>query len=427
MFSRGSSQPRSNSPFPLSEPQQCLWGFSQRLTPDREQGEPSLDNAIYFKQEVFDVIRLRRLIQDSQPKPNKAKKTRDRQPQSGLQNSTLEVQLQFISRVVTRLLNNAAPASRSIRKTRSDTCSGFKMRRFLWSLFSSPHVRAKFMARSMLYRHAADMDMFVVPRGVDLNDDDPVAQARVRRRREIWDPDEPRDPRELDANGIYAEEFLDACGTLFQPPPHLRETCRLSAKLHCLYGVPLGFEEDHPAVVDAKRAINLDGDELEFLATTTWRLAAKKVYDLREYGTDTGFWNPGPNTCRGPFFDNDGLVRVDWQKVEAILCVLSFELRNEVLDYTGLPLIVKLFRLPFGGCWPDSYIPWTLEKDQIDNDKKSETKQGGAAQETVSELDKLDPYGVAGTWLRIVSFTGEYLRLFIRTRIFLLLLKDSDI
>lgn len=103
--------------------------------------------------------------------------------------------------------------------------------------------------------------------------------------------------------------------------PELRQA---SAKLHCLYGVPIdkilpripysilrhdsGLAEEQPSFCTRSR----------MAGATTHIFARSKVYDLREY-TDHTLWGP---------FMNDGSQRVDWEKVEAVMVVLGFNLRK---------------------------------------------------------------------------------------------------
>lgn len=101
--------------------------------------------------------------------------------------------------------------------------------------------------------------------------------------------------------------------------------------------------------------------------------ACSKVYDLRQYTE---------NTKWGPFMD-DSTDRVDWEKVEAIMIVIGANLRK--LGFTKFPVCKNFWELPFAGTWPGSYkaLPVLHEPEP---------------------LDLQDPYGVTGTWLRVVCF-----------------------
>ncbi|PNY28769.1 Uncharacterized protein TCAP_01314 [Tolypocladium capitatum] len=123
---------------------------------------------------------------------------------------------------------------------------------------------------------------------------------------------------------------------------------QLSAKLHCLYGKPI---------------LNLG----RLRSTRTYPFAVSKVYDLRQY-TDLTKW--------GPFMD-DTTGRVDWEKVEAILIVLGYNITMRRVS----KLFSDVWDTPFSGSWPKSYMP----------SPKAE----------VTPLDGSDPYGVTGTWYRV--------------------------
>ncbi|RDA96106.1 hypothetical protein CP533_1802 [Ophiocordyceps camponoti-saundersi (nom. inval.)] len=122
---------------------------------------------------------------------------------------------------------------------------------------------------------------------------------------------------------------------------------QLSAKLHCLYGRPI---------------LNIG----RLRSTRTYPYAASKVYDLRHYTARTRW---------GPFLD-DGSDGVDWEKVEAALVVLGYNL--------SLRRVMKLFAdvwdSPFSGTWPRSYI--------------------SSPGPSLTPIEASDPYGVTGTWYR---------------------------
>ncbi|KAL7789066.1 hypothetical protein V8C37DRAFT_411418 [Trichoderma ceciliae] len=130
-----------------------------------------------------------------------------------------------------------------------------------------------------------------------------------------------------------------------------REQRQQSAKLHCLYGKPI-------LKIGSLRS------------TRTYPYACSRVYDIRQYTTRTRW---------GPFMD-DGSDRVDWEKVEAILIVLG----NNIYAKKLARLFDEFWDNPFSGSWKGSFISST------NPDKSS--------------LDGMDPYGVTGTWYRIVCF-----------------------
>ncbi|KAK1699755.1 F-box domain-containing protein [Colletotrichum godetiae] len=125
-----------------------------------------------------------------------------------------------------------------------------------------------------------------------------------------------------------------------------------SAKLHCLYGRPI----------------------FNFGRTRSSRVypyAACRVYDMRQYTTRTKW---------GPFRDDDS-GRVDWEKMEAIMIVLGSNIKSQRLT---AKVFSNLWEKPFAGSWSGSYVP--------------------SPGRGIRDSDLEDPYGVAGTWLRVVCF-----------------------
>lgn len=144
-----------------------------------------------------------------------------------------------------------------------------------------------------------------------------------------------------------------------------------SAKLHCLYGVP----------------IEMIGKKNLRRTSKTYPYACSKVYDLRNY-TDETMW--------GPFME-DGSGKVDWERVEAIMVVLGFNMRR-FDDGPGDPLSGHgIWENSFRAAVPGSYVPQKLPRkmpiyEQPDLDFKAR-----------------DPYDVSGTYLR-VSNDGQFWR-----------------
>ena len=160
-------------------------------------------------------------------------------------------------------------------------------------------------------------------------------------------------------------------------PEPTREEAETSAKLAVYYGMSLesGHEglEVHP-------------------------YARSRIYDLRRY-TDQNGWGPFKDCKSG---------EVDWERVLAIMVTLGYNLRCVVLplgvraaknmklnpeqrlltqrangSFSGHP------EAPFAGIAPYSF-------------KSSELRRTATEQRT--ELDDKDPYGVTGTWMRLVCF-----------------------
>lgn len=122
-----------------------------------------------------------------------------------------------------------------------------------------------------------------------------------------------------------------------------------SAHLHCLYGRPI---------------LNVG----RLRSTRTYPLACSKVYDLRQYSRQT-HWGP---------FLNDGSDGVDWEKVEAILIVLGYNIGRKRIVAR---IFGEIWDSPFAGSWSNSYM--------------------ASPPRDMSSLEARDPYGVTGTWYRV--------------------------
>ncbi|MCJ1324699.1 hypothetical protein MMC10_001361 [Thelotrema lepadinum] len=190
---------------------------------------------------------------------------------------------------------------------------------------------------------------------------------------------------------------------------------RLSAKLHCIHGSTIKSTE------------LASGEDV-------YPYAASVVYDLRNYT---------PETLWGPFLP-DGSENVDWEMMEAILIVLSHNLR--ICRIYHNPLIEPLWSRPFGGMIPNSHIfvpptenmplapspsePTTLPgpgppmapippatASSLYDGPNSPTSASASTSVSAPTLTKQpstplpDPYGITGTWMRVVCFL-DYNELF---------------
>lgn len=176
-----------------------------------------------------------------------------------------------------------------------------------------------------------------------------------------------------------------------QTPAATEELRQTSAKLHCMYGVPIDE-------IPARSSFSIWRPDTESSPSSCTRLrsrpklthtyARSKVYDLRQY-TEATLWGP---------FREDGTQRVDWEKVEAIMVVLGFNLRKFTERSDGrFPMI---WDEPFVGATPNSYIappPATGPTEELDPDLFK-------IRELALNLNAQDPYGVTGTWMRVVCF-----------------------
>jgi hypothetical protein len=133
-----------------------------------------------------------------------------------------------------------------------------------------------------------------------------------------------------------------------------------SAKLHVQYGTPVFYPRR--------------GKYAEI-----YPYAVSMVYDLRNYKEES-LW--------GPYLE-DGKASVDWEKVEAVMIVLGWKLRVFTEQRDGVFGPRSVWREPWVGASPGSYEP-----------------VGPKCMEMKLEEGIVDPYGVTGTWMRVVCFLG---------------------
>jgi hypothetical protein len=155
-------------------------------------------------------------------------------------------------------------------------------------------------------------------------------------------------------------EFLFCNSELFQRSRGSSRTERfierqLSAKLHCLYGVP----------IEATGRTR---------SSRTYPYACSTVYDLRNYTY---------NTIWGPYLD-DGTLFVDWEKIEAIMVVIGHNLRM-FSERTRNNIYESIWSKPFAAAVPNSYV--SLSAPKIDD--------------IAPPPDVMDPFNVTGTYLRV--------------------------
>ncbi|KAK4196835.1 hypothetical protein QBC40DRAFT_182549 [Triangularia verruculosa] len=175
-----------------------------------------------------------------------------------------------------------------------------------------------------------------------------------------------------------------------------RERRQMSAHLHCLLGIP-----------DLLREVT-SGSSLKTMSLheRAYATACAKVYDIREYDRVETGW--------GPFYtlkvegDEEPGLRVDWEKAEAIMIVLGTNLRAKGLAF--FDAVEHVWGKRFGGCWEGSYIPWVpenvlakLEDKKLEQEEEEDEEEREKRLE-LEDLARRDPYGVSGTWLRVVCF-----------------------
>ncbi|KAJ2905486.1 F-box domain Skp2-like protein [Zalerion maritima] len=132
-----------------------------------------------------------------------------------------------------------------------------------------------------------------------------------------------------------------------------------SAKLHALYGCPIRMYHHRAQEAPVRRKLRV------------YPHACAKVYDMRNY-TEHNHWGP---------FKNDGSLTVNWEMIEAVLVTLAENIEKR--GFNTYPANV-FWRVPFGGSFPYSYV--------------------GAKTKNPFPGNLQDPYGVTGTYSRIVCF-----------------------
>lgn len=165
-----------------------------------------------------------------------------------------------------------------------------------------------------------------------------------------------------------------------KPKPKSAETSRLIAHLHCLYGT---FKDDLSPPGRRQKKI------------MPHAVARSRIYDLRSYTTLTrwGPWMP------------DGSMRVDWEKVESIMLVIAHGIN--IISNQPDSKISSIWDIPFDGVTRESYVSQECFLSESDLDIPDEEDN---ALELVAQpnlpLDAMDPYGITGTWRRVICYLG---------------------
>ena len=150
----------------------------------------------------------------------------------------------------------------------------------------------------------------------------------------------------------------------------------LSAKMHCLYGVP---------VQEVRRSIAQSGGKRYSLRKDTAPIhpyVRSRIYDLRQHSlNDNGsFWGP---------LLSDGSQDVDWEKLEAIMVILHINMSHFVRTHDNLcEDAVPDWTVPFKGTSPYSYRSRPVDMPVTPR----------------IPLEAQDPYNISGTWMRVVCF-----------------------
>ncbi|KAF2825229.1 hypothetical protein CC86DRAFT_325183 [Ophiobolus disseminans] len=148
-------------------------------------------------------------------------------------------------------------------------------------------------------------------------------------------------------------------GTELQKPANDEEGRQLSAKLHCLFGIP--------SSQTGNRALSVHAH------------ARSRIYDLRNY-TDKTQWGP---------FQDDGSMNVDWEMIESQMIILGYNSN----------LCCRRFQKRFSPPWGEPLQGVVPERAKIMPEYPAKLLY-----EPDVPLRLKDPYGVSGVWSRIVCF-----------------------
>lgn len=207
----------------------------------------------------------------------------------------------------------------------------------------------------------------------------------------------------LASSSLYALSAPNGLGANNTP-----EERQLTAKLHVYYGVPC--TSDHAPTSGGRCVQNF-----------MHPYARSRVYDLRKY-TD--------NTAWGPFLD-DKTQGVDWEKMEAIMIVLHYNL-SYVSIREGGKFPLPMWEKPFLGATPYSFVAqsqfhmpappqsapsltsllFSTPPDNSESDEEADTYTARILSRCPTlPTTQRDPFDVTGTWLRVVCFL-DYSELF---------------
>lgn len=156
---------------------------------------------------------------------------------------------------------------------------------------------------------------------------------------------------------------------------------QLSAQLHCLYGVPI---QHLPRSSNGSHHHNLRASK----GVALHPYARSRVYDLRQH-MQHSFWGP---------FEGDGSQKVDWEKLEGLMIILSYNIQRFADRYSAQrSALMPPWDEPFAGVTPYS-LQLPPRASQIERPLSQ-------------PIESRDPYGVTGLWLRVVCFL-DYRELF---------------
>lgn len=196
---------------------------------------------------------------------------------------------------------------------------------------------------------------------------------------------------------LASSSLFKHAGTTSQAPAATESLRQLSAKMHCLYGVPIDSPTSSSYMSDelsdgrssfqiltpSRPSSALDSPENSHVTRSrtinipTNTYARSKIYDLRQY-TDESLWGP---------FKDDWSQDVDWEKVEAIMVVLGYNLR--IFRQRARFDVDPVWETPWQGAQPHSFVSPSSGAKMV--------KELGPP----GKLDARDPYGISGMWMRV--------------------------
>jgi hypothetical protein len=171
---------------------------------------------------------------------------------------------------------------------------------------------------------------------------------------------------------LFSSSLYGRVGSNDHIPAETEDGRQLSAQIHSLFGV-----------------------SMEMLSRTrshsAHSYARSRVYDLRNYTEESNKWGP---------FKHDGVCGVDWEKVEAIMIVLAYNM--QLFSERANAFFPMVWNRAFEGATPNSYTP--IEKHVDFEAFYSRIENIPAPKINVQldpSLESMDPYGVTGMWRRV--------------------------
>ncbi|KAH7035424.1 uncharacterized protein B0I36DRAFT_92437 [Microdochium trichocladiopsis] len=306
-------------------------------------------------------------------------------------------ELPFVYDTVTTLLRNAT--TKGSRASTSATHPVSRNAQVLASLFADETSQAAFLCRSSIYERARAETIY------KSNSNSNIRGSNGGRNNSNGG---------AATGGSGSDNSNDSKDEIIEQDPRKTDRMR-SAKLHCLYGKPVQFAhpESHRTRQSRMRPF-----------------ACSRVYDLRQYTPQTQ-WGPFMGGSGTSEEGGDATLKVDWEMVEAIMLVLGANL--EKLGLESFPIYKNFWATPFAGVWPNSYMGLPMLADDDDKDENGEKRvqcencsrpismppqalrsQADDDEDSEEEVDANgerkkkrpldDPYGINGTWLRVVCF-----------------------